>query len=260
MNTPTTPYELIVFMTGLKTKLPYALLPIIMDYVYKESNFAEEVAALIKRFRYVKMSESPKEAFCFQSEFGSSEKPIGRVVNSIRRDPNQLFLGNYLIINGKKWYGSFIHADDYSPRQRKTISKAMVDKTWTSETVSFFPSVEDKCLAALVAGRSYKYYRFVKALDLFYDLKEKAPLVFLIVGILGNDFNYKLLPNALLRDRHLMRLVSKTILRLKDKDITAKFVSLLEKCPFEGCCTYLARKRLMEGEEQERPSHRMRCF
>ena len=259
MNNPTTPLQLAVFVSVLKVKLPYALLPPIVEYVHKESNFAEEVASLIKRFRYVKMSDSPKEAFCFQSEFGSSEVPIGRVVNLFKRNSAAMSCGHYAFINGKVWHGSFIHADEYDPHQRKTISKAMLDKTWTPETVSFFPSVEDKCLAALVAGRSHDYYRFVKALNLFYDLKEKAPLVFLIVGILGNDFNYTLLPPTLLRDRHLMRLVSKTILRLQDKDITAKFVSFLEKCPFEGCSTYPSRKRLIEAEE-ENPSHRMRCF
>ena len=256
MNNPTARFALAMASWILKGKLPSVLTPLIFEYIYKESDFAKEVASLIQGFRTC--YEPSIEAFLFQSTpslleslFGltsaAPETLIGQVMKVVLTDGK--FCGE---LNGRYWYGLFVHAEGYNRHQREIISTAMMRKTWSPNIVPEFKTVEDQCLAALVAARSYDYTRFNRALHLFYDLKNKAPLVTLIVGMLGNERNCKMLPFGFIRDPYIIRLVSKTVSLLKDRQVSLRFVEYLDdpRGPREYRSGHVELKRHREAFEK----------
>lgn len=247
MNNPATSFALAIAAWILKAKLPSALTPLIFEYVYKESDFAKEVASLIQRFRFVTFYEPSIEAFLFRSVL-ESQTPIGKVMKVVLTESGGV-CGD---MNGRHWGGLFVNAEGYNLHQREVIGNAMLQRTWSPEIVPDFKTVEDQCLAALVAARSYDYARFNRALHLFYDLKDKAPLVTLIVAILGNDRNYKMLPFGFIRDPYLIRLVSKTVSLLKDRQVSLRFVEYLDdpRDPHEYRSGHVELKRHREAVEK----------
>ena len=266
MNNPATSFELAMASWILKAKLPSALTPLIFEYVYKESDFAKEVASLIQGFRYVTCYEPSIEAFLFESIpsflFDAHEHPIGQVMKLVLITGDGEFYGE---LNEIFWDGLFVHAEGYNLHQREVIGNAMLQRTWSPEIVPDFKTVEDQCLAALVAARSYDYARFNRALSLFYDLKNKAPLVTLFVGMLGDERNCKMLPFGFMYDPYLIRLVFKTVSLLKDREVSLRFVEYLDdpSGPYEYRFGHVELKRHREAVEKiqadEESGFRLKC-